>query len=157
MAQLGNSGLSVSACDQLGSFEQIISAEASWFCFLSFILSGPSSAKTTFFLHTEGKFSPRGPWFWFDYPCTILRIIISVVLGRERWVSCTFWSSSFKNPFFFPQNVTVEGECVTARLENASQTALNFLLAQTAQPSVRWLSWEHQKLILFFSSDACKY
>lgn len=51
---------------------------------------------------------------------------------------------SLKSPFFFPQHVTVEGECVTARLENALLTVLKFLLTQTAQPSVRTLSWKHQ-------------
>lgn len=113
------------------------------------------SAKSTFFYILKEKSLRRSPWFWFDYPCTILRTIISLVFGGERWI-VRVEDSSFKNPFFFPQNVTVEGECVTARLENASQTVLKFLLAQTAQPSVRRLSWEHQKLISLLSLDAYK-
>lgn len=156
MAQLGNSGLASSACAYLGSLKKVVSAEVFWFCFPPYILSGPiwSQSKNHFFLHTEGKNSPRSLWFWFDYPRTILHTIISLVLGGERWV-VHFEGSSFKNPFFFPQNVTVEGECVTARLENASQTVLKVLLAQTAQPSVR-LSWEYQKLILLLYLDAYK-
>lgn len=144
--QLDKSGLGASACDHLEalnkSLQHRLSGSVSHLIY--FLVQFDHSVKNT---QTETKFSPRSPRFWFDYPHTIPCRIISLVLETERQV-VHFEDSSFTNPFFFPQNVTVEGECVTARRENALQTVLKFLLAQTAQLSVRRLSWQHQNLIL---------
>lgn len=131
------------------SFEQVISAEVFSFCFplhISFVQIW--LVQETPFPSTEHEYKENQikkflilVLIFTHNPKYNNFTIISLVLGGGV---VHFEDSSFKSPFFFPQHVTVEGECVTARLENASLTVLKFLLTQTARPSVRTLSWKHQ-------------
>lgn len=78
------------------TFEKVISAEVFSFCFqlhISFVQIWP--VQETSFPTTGRKISLQSPWF--EYPHTILNIIISLVLGGER-----FRRFFFHRSFLFP-------------------------------------------------------
>lgn len=94
----------------MGSFERVIAAEAFWFGSPPSIFCGPTQppCKKYPFLYTEGKTSPRSPWFSSDYPCAVLCIIISLVLEGERWV-VSFWRVFVQKFFLFPPECNCGG------------------------------------------------